>query len=125
MRPSCGWRFSAMSRRAMILMRDTITPCTTCGGSSTSRSMPSLRKRRLEGVARKLSQSERPAERALYFGEDACAHPGPDPELEACLELPGADHAVPLGKSVRQPLDRARVGREGVRGHIHALRASP
>src|SRR3989442_359869 len=48
MRPSCGWRFSAMSRRAMILMRDTITPCTTCGGSSTSRSIPSLRKRTTE-----------------------------------------------------------------------------
>src|SRR5882672_4688995 len=48
MRPSWGWRFSAMSRRAMILMRDTITPCTTCGGSSTSRSMPSLRKRTTE-----------------------------------------------------------------------------
>ena len=79
------------------------------------------RERRVEGVARKLSQSKRPPERALHLGEHACAHPGPHPELEACLELPGADHAVPLCKSIRQPLDRARVGREGVRRHIHAL----
>src|SRR2546425_503571 len=108
MRPSCGWRFSAMSKRAMILMRDTITPCATCGGSSTSRSIPSLR-------------GGGPAGRALHFGETAGAPPGRDPELEARLELPRADHAVPLGKCVRQALDRARVGCEGVRGHVHAL----
>jgi len=79
------------------------------------------RERRVEGVVRKLPQGERPAKRALHLGEDACAHPGPDPELEALLQLPGADHAVPLGKGVRQALDCARVGREGVRGHVHAL----
>jgi len=47
----CGMRFSAMSRRAMILMRDTITPCAACGGSSTSRSTPSMRKRTTERLS--------------------------------------------------------------------------
>ncbi len=33
MRPSCGSRFSAMSRLAMILRRDTSAPCSARGGS--------------------------------------------------------------------------------------------
>ena len=38
MRPSCGSRFSAMSRLAMILSRDTSAACSARGGSITSRS---------------------------------------------------------------------------------------
>ena len=48
MRPSCGRRFSAMSRLAMILRRDTSAACSARGGSMTSRSTPSTRKRTTE-----------------------------------------------------------------------------
>ncbi len=45
MRPSCGRRFSAMSIAAMILMRDTSAACSARLGRTTSRSVPSTRKR--------------------------------------------------------------------------------
>ncbi len=47
-RPSCGSRFSAMSRLAMIFSRETSAACSARGGSSTSRSTPSMRKRTTE-----------------------------------------------------------------------------
>jgi len=47
-RPSWGRRFSAMSRLAMILMRDTMAACSARFGRTTSRSMPSRRKRTQE-----------------------------------------------------------------------------
>ena len=47
-RPSCGSRFSAMSRLAMILSRETSAACSARGGSSTSTSTPSTRKRTVE-----------------------------------------------------------------------------
>ena len=45
MRPSWGIRFSAMSRRAMTLMRDTSSGASSRLGVSTSRSTPSTRMR--------------------------------------------------------------------------------
>ena len=44
-RPSCGRRFSAISRRAMTLIRDTSNGASTLCGSSTSRNTPSQRNR--------------------------------------------------------------------------------
>ncbi|MNS55627.1 hypothetical protein D3C72_884640 [compost metagenome] len=43
MRPSCGRRFSAMSRCAMILMREIKAACKALRGDTTSRSVPSTR----------------------------------------------------------------------------------
>ena len=49
MRPSCGRRFSAMSRRDMVLMREMTAACTIFGIDWMSCSTPSMRKRiRLE-----------------------------------------------------------------------------
>ena len=45
MRPSCGTRFSAMSRREMTLMRDDSLSLIASGGWVISRSSPSTRKR--------------------------------------------------------------------------------
>ena len=47
-RPSCGSRFSAMSRLAMIFKRDTSAACSARGGSMTSCNTPSTRKRTTE-----------------------------------------------------------------------------
>ena len=44
-RPSWGWRFSAMSRRAMTLIRDTSMADSARGGRNTSRRCPSTRRR--------------------------------------------------------------------------------
>ncbi len=43
--PSCGRRFSAISRRAMILMRETSAASRFFGGDGRSYNMPSIRKR--------------------------------------------------------------------------------
>ncbi len=51
MRPSCGRRFSAMSSRDMVLMRDTIAACTILGMVWMSCSTPSMRKRIRRPVA--------------------------------------------------------------------------
>jgi len=84
------------------------------------------RERRVEGLFRELPHRERTAERALHLGERAGAHSGPDPQLEALIELPRADHAVPLGERVRQAFHRARIRRQGVRGHVHGpIREGP
>ncbi|MPN14229.1 hypothetical protein SDC9_161555 [bioreactor metagenome] len=48
MRPSCGRRFSAMSRSAMIFRREISAACSARLGCTTSRSVPSTRKRTLE-----------------------------------------------------------------------------
>jgi hypothetical protein len=45
MRPSCGRRFSAMSSSAMILSRLISAACNARLGCTTSRSVPSTRKR--------------------------------------------------------------------------------
>ena len=45
MRPSCGLRFSAMSMRDMILMREMIGPWSFLGAFSFSIAMPSIRYR--------------------------------------------------------------------------------
>ena len=45
MRPSCGTRFSAMSRREMTLMRAESLSLMASGGWVISRSSPSTRKR--------------------------------------------------------------------------------
>ena len=45
MRPSCGTRRSAMSRRDMTLRRATILTASCTGGSATSLSTPSMRVR--------------------------------------------------------------------------------
>ena len=45
MRPSCGTRFSAMSRREMTLMREASLSLIAIGGWVISRSSPSTRKR--------------------------------------------------------------------------------
>ena len=51
MRPSCGSRFSAMSRLAITLSRDTSAACSARGGSMTSLSTPSTRNRTTERVS--------------------------------------------------------------------------
>ena len=52
MRPSCGMRFSAMSRRAMTLMRETMRGhAARAGRRVTSRSTPSTRKRTMSAVS--------------------------------------------------------------------------
>ena len=43
MRPSCGTRFSAMSRREMTLMREATLSLIASGGCATSERMPSTR----------------------------------------------------------------------------------
>ena len=48
MRPSCGRRFSAMSKSAMIFKREISAACKARFGVTTSRSVPSMRKRTLE-----------------------------------------------------------------------------
>ena len=48
MRPSCGKRFSAMSSCAMILMREMSEPWIALRGRTTSRRLPSMRKRTTE-----------------------------------------------------------------------------
>ena len=48
MRPSCGSRFSEMSRSAMIFKREISAACKARLGCTTSRSVPSTRKRTLE-----------------------------------------------------------------------------
>ena len=48
MRPSWGRRFSAMSRSAMIFRREISAACSARLGCTTSRSVPSTRKRTLE-----------------------------------------------------------------------------
>jgi hypothetical protein len=48
MRPSCGRRFSAMSRLAITLMRESIAACSARCGSTTFCSVPSTRKRTTE-----------------------------------------------------------------------------
>ena len=48
MRPSCGRRFSAMSSSAMIFRRLMSAACSARLGCTTSRSVPSTRKRTLE-----------------------------------------------------------------------------
>ncbi len=48
MRPSCGSLFSAMSRSAMIFSREISAACSARLGCTTSRSVPSMRKRTLE-----------------------------------------------------------------------------
>ena len=45
MRPSCGRRFSAMSSSAMIFRREISAACSALFGCTTSRSVPSTRKR--------------------------------------------------------------------------------
>ena len=45
MRPSCGTRFSAMSRREITLMREASLSLIAIGGWVISRSSPSTRKR--------------------------------------------------------------------------------
>ncbi|OPZ03962.1 MAG: hypothetical protein BWZ09_02124 [Alphaproteobacteria bacterium ADurb.BinA305] len=45
MRPSCGTRFSEMSRREITLMRAAILSLSTSGGWAMSRRMPSVRTR--------------------------------------------------------------------------------
>lgn len=45
MRPSCGSRFSEMSRSAMIFRREISAACSARLGCTTSRSVPSMRKR--------------------------------------------------------------------------------
>ena len=45
MRPSCGRRFSAMSRSAMIFSREISAACSARLGCTTSRNVPSMRKR--------------------------------------------------------------------------------
>jgi len=45
MRPSCGRRFSAMSSSAMIFRREISAACRALLGCTTSRSVPSTRKR--------------------------------------------------------------------------------
>ena len=45
MRPSCGRRFSAMSSSAMIFRREINAACSALLGRTTSRSVPSTRKR--------------------------------------------------------------------------------
>ena len=45
MRPSCGKRFSAMSSSAMIFSRLINAACSALFGRTTSRSVPSTRKR--------------------------------------------------------------------------------
>ena len=45
MRPSCGTRFSAMSRREMTLMREASLSLIAIGGCVISRNSPSMRKR--------------------------------------------------------------------------------
>jgi hypothetical protein len=47
MRPSCGRRFSAMSSSAMIFRREISAACSALLGCTTSRSVPSTRKRTL------------------------------------------------------------------------------
>ncbi|CRW98505.1 hypothetical protein PAERUG_P53_London_9_VIM_2_02_13_03224 [Pseudomonas aeruginosa] len=59
-RPSWGIRFSAMSSRAMTLIRDTSRAASSRLGSSTSRSTPSTRKRttrRFSKVSRWMSEA--------------------------------------------------------------------
>jgi hypothetical protein len=48
MRPSCGRRFSEMSSSAMIFRREISAACSALFGCTTSRSVPSTRKRTLE-----------------------------------------------------------------------------
>ena len=48
MRPSCGRRFSAMSSSAMIFSREISAACSARLGCTTSRKVPSTRKRTLE-----------------------------------------------------------------------------
>jgi hypothetical protein len=48
MRPSCGRRFSAMSNWARIFTREMSAPCRALLGRTTSRSVPSTRKRTTE-----------------------------------------------------------------------------
>ncbi|MNZ82392.1 hypothetical protein D3C78_1010890 [compost metagenome] len=45
MRPSCGTRFSEMSRREMTLMREASLSLMATGGEAISRNSPSMRKR--------------------------------------------------------------------------------
>ena len=45
MRPSCGKRFSAMSIRAITLMRETMASRMAMGGRATTCKRPSIRKR--------------------------------------------------------------------------------
>ena len=48
MRPSCGKRFSEISRSAMIFRREISAACSARLGCTTSRNVPSTRKRTLE-----------------------------------------------------------------------------
>ena len=45
MRPSCGTRFSEMSRREITLMREASLSLMASGGEAISRNSPSMRKR--------------------------------------------------------------------------------
>ena len=149
MRPSCGRRFSAMSRRASVLMRETTAAWTTFGSVCTLCRTPSMRMRTAEMLAPRLDVHvagalvERVVQEVLDRGDDVAVArldlldaleldvplEVADVDAAARLLLGGVDRAAEAVEVGDEPLDlrrrrRRRAAARGARGSAGPRRAS-